>query len=520
MPTATLRPNGTLSSSGILVGAASAHVALNDNSDSSYVNLYYGGSAVSVDFGTFTLPAGAATRQARVRVRAKANPTTGVFAVSVPSSGAWFANTVGSTFTDLVDGYASISWSQATLDAVFATVTASPSDDVWISELYLDVDYALQPSTSVSAPTGTLTTTTSPTVVWTHTPGTDGGAQSHYQVRVFTAAQYGIAGFNPASSPSAYDTGVRLGASASALVGPLPNSTTYRAYVRTAQSTAGAPQWADYAFTSFSLAATAAEILTLSAVPDSVNARTRITVTRDTGTTNWGTIELERSTDGGVTWQFVRGVAGQVPPGDVWIGYDYEAGNGQTVIYRARATYLLSGLPIAGAWVQSGSVSWSAPGVDWLKSPSQPAMSMAVTVISLPVTSRERPRGVFSVIGRADPVVVSDVLHLSAGELTLLTLDDAESAELASLLEVDVLLFQTRPGERFGTRYLSIGAVSEERVGNVGDPTRHWVLPFVEVVAPADYAVDVPGLTWADIVATYVTWTTFIASIPTWGTWV
>ncbi|MEP7115113.1 MAG: hypothetical protein ABI862_17750, partial [Ilumatobacteraceae bacterium] len=385
------------------------------------------------------------------------------------------------------------------------------------SQAWSSTDFAISMTTAapvVSAPTGVVTTTTAPVVTWAH-QGTY-GPQADYQVRVFTAAQYGIAGFDPAVSPATYDSGVQIGLT-STLIVSLINALTYRAYVRTAQQIVSDLQWSPYAFTAFSLNAATAEVASVSATADNVNARTRITVTRNLATPNWATIDVQRSHDLGVTWEFVRGATGVVPPGDVWIGYDYEAGNAEPVMYRAHATYSL-GTPITGAWQQSlATVSWSTPGVDWLKDLRRPSLSLRVHVETLPALVRERPRGVFSVVGRPEPVIITDVQHLSTGDLTVITLTDDEAVALEALLAADVLLFQAGPGDRFGSRYLSIGTVTEVRLGINTDPVRQWLLPFVEVASPADFDVIIIGLTWADIIATYATWTTLGAGVATWG---
>lgn len=527
MPTAILRPNGGYADTDATfwgkVGAASASAALSDNSDASYVQRDEG-YKFPQDFGTVALPVGAVTKQIRVRARARAVTTTGTTLVmlrlaGVEISGASIESLVTTAFAEVVGAYVPVSWTQADVDAVQAGAGLGQGDSIRYAELYIDLVYALVPSVAVSGPTGNITTTNTPTVTWVHTAGTDGGPQSRYRVRVFSAAQYGAAGFNPATSAATFDSSEQINAAFSAVVGPLPNTTTYRAYVATSQTINGVPQWGDYAYTAFSIAATTSDITSVTATGDSVKGRNRITVVRNAATPYWVTLELQRSTDGGTTWASVRGVVQQTMPGDVWIGYDYETGNGQATIYRARATYGVPGLLVTGAWVQSTSVSWLTAGVDWLKDLRSPANSLQVILGqgSLAALNRARPRGVFGIVGRPDPVVISDIQHLATGEFTVITLEDDEALALEALLQADVLLLQTRPGERFGSRYLAIGDVTELRPGNAEEPSRVWLLPFTEVAAPADYEVVIAGLTWADIVATYATWTLLLAGRPTWG---
>lgn len=60
------------------------------------------------------------------------------------------------------------------------------------------------PTAVVTAPTGTVTTTTRPRISWTYSDA-EFDAQQSYHVKVFSSAQYGIGGFNPASSPNTYE---------------------------------------------------------------------------------------------------------------------------------------------------------------------------------------------------------------------------------------------------------------------------------------------------------------------------
>ena len=98
-------------------------------------------------------------------------------------------------------------------------------------ELYVDVDIVSQPSVTVNNPNGTITNTASPDVAWTFTDS-DGDTQSYYQIKVFSAAQYGAGGFDPETSTSTYDSGVIGSADTNDVVGALLANATYRAYLK------------------------------------------------------------------------------------------------------------------------------------------------------------------------------------------------------------------------------------------------------------------------------------------------
>lgn len=110
------------------------------------------------------------------------------------------------------------------------------------------------PTLNVTAPAGTIEGTTRPVVVWTYT---DTNPQRSYQARIFTAAQYGIGGFDPATSPATWDSGEVLSTATS--VEPttdLAIGVTYRAYVRVSEA---GPLYSVWDFSEFILAADVAQ---------------------------------------------------------------------------------------------------------------------------------------------------------------------------------------------------------------------------------------------------------------------
>jgi hypothetical protein len=103
-----------------------------------------------------------------------------------------------------------------------------------VSEVYLDVETNDQP-TVTGVTTSNVTTTTRPTVGWTF-GDTENDAQTRYQVIVYSAAQYGAAGFVAGTSAWTWNSGAILGDADNLQVGvDLAQGVTYRAYVRAAQ---------------------------------------------------------------------------------------------------------------------------------------------------------------------------------------------------------------------------------------------------------------------------------------------
>jgi hypothetical protein len=104
------------------------------------------------------------------------------------------------------------------------------------------------PTLTVTAPTGTVTVGR-PVVTWTATP-TSGTSIIKFRVKLFTAAQYGAGGFVPGTSTATWDSGTISGSTSSKTIGAtLVNGTSYRAYVRVAETGTEFSTWEYTSFT-------------------------------------------------------------------------------------------------------------------------------------------------------------------------------------------------------------------------------------------------------------------------------
>lgn len=510
MPTTILRPNGmpvfgpgATANAG---GAGSENVAINDNNDATFISLNPGEYYIA-SFDDFTQPASTAIVSATLRVRARASVVEyGQFVGLVDSSNSpitqfYIVPAVGSAWTTYTLGSVS-GLLDADIDGIRVfvnngTIDFGTTPTFEQSEIYLDILYANPPSVTGTAPSGTVTTTTAPTATWLYTQGTDGGPESSYQVKVFTAAQYGAGGFSPDTSTATYDSGVLSGSATTHQLPSLTNLTTYRMYVRAAQTVASQPHWSSWSFIGFSLNVTTSDVQTVVLTPDNTNARILVTVNRNTGSHAWEYLEVERSVDGGATWISVRGMDYIAVTGNSYAAYDYETGNDQDVKYRARATWISAGQTITGSWTESStSTGWVSTSV-WLKNPLDPTKNLAVTLL-LPAPDESFPRrqGVFDVLGAARPVVRSDVLGSARGEISLCSQTLAQADSLLALLQTAVLLLQMpdatsascpTPSYGWGSKYIAIGGVGKSREGRlVTSAPRAWTFSYVEVDAPAD----------------------------------
>lgn len=500
MTTTTLRPTGTVTAASSLTGGATTHACTNDDSDASYATVLGAGGLFEVSLGTVSLPAGAVMKSATVRARVKsaANPF-GFGGYVVLPSGTWATFiTSGALSTGFITFTATgpATWTQADIDGANIKLVnvGGGAQTADTAELYLDVTYALIPVTNVTYPTGTpaITTTNTPTYTWSYTQGSDGGAQSHYEVKVYTAAQYGAGGFSPDTSTTFWTSGIVVGSGTSQVSGVLTNSTTYRVYVRTAQTINGAAHWSAWDFEGFSISVTTADVSAITTTADSAHGRILIAVDRSGSA--WNFVEVQRSTDAGTTWEYVRGgeyvnpaITTKFSTGDAnnFDIYDYVSANAESTLYRARATRIVSGLPITGAWVQSSpQVAWSSTDF-WIKAPNAPALNSSFLVRRLPDPVRKVRRGVFPVLG-GRTVAISDARQQTSGELLVQTTSEAHADALLALIEEPVLLFQSPPDQRFGSRYVSVGDVTEMHLdGRVVLALRHFALPYDEVAAPA-----------------------------------
>jgi hypothetical protein len=333
MTVSTLRPNSTVSNTGTLVGAATVHAALSDDSDSSYVGLGLGDflDLFQVHFGDLpALPAGAVIKSVGMRVRSNVVfPVGKTFTAQQDNFGPLYAQSdyvitwsAITTITGPTLTQAGIT--KAQVDAVIGMCrTIDGGGDVHrVYEVYLDVVYVTVPVADPTAPTGTLTTENTPLIRWANTIDNDGGALTNFQVRVFTDAQYGAGGFDPGVSAATVDSGVLPGGGAGLwdMAPAALTNDTYRAYVRVAQTVNGVQHWSAWDFTEFTIDVTPPQAPALIVTADNANARHQLTIDESStpGAVANHYFEIERSLDAGATWGPVRQLAaGRMPNGAV-----------------------------------------------------------------------------------------------------------------------------------------------------------------------------------------------------------
>jgi hypothetical protein len=273
LSTVTIRPNSTSQvGSWSVTGAASAHAALNDNSDSSYVQLLglcrLDSQVLRVGFPTPSVPAGAKVYSVTLRRRVQSAASS----ADVPLCYHWFRcvngtiSVAGQKIGPQKSFYNSpcpTTTTPAFTDETILTATTGPGGQAWdassnligmtydlgrgdssasttlrVSEVYLDIAYQQASTVTVTAPTGTVPDT-QPTITWTYA-SPDSQPQQAYRVAVYTAAQVAAVGFVPfVSTPIQATGGYLLGEDLQWTLQDDLTDGTYSAYVQVQSRWAG-----------------------------------------------------------------------------------------------------------------------------------------------------------------------------------------------------------------------------------------------------------------------------------------
>ncbi len=195
---------------------------------------------------------------------------------------------------------------------------------------------------------------------------------------------------------------------------------------------------------------------------------------------------------------------------------DYEAPQNTTLAYYARVT---DGSTTTDSMVVTvtGVVD---RGGDCVFGLTNPLATTPVTVVSFPELRSEIRRDVVNVIGRRDPVVVSDVRQYPSGTLTVATLSDGERLSLQSMLaDGGVIAFSPKlPTYGFSDIwYLSVGNVNEQRLSPIGHaPERSFIMDVQRVAPPPADFIGPAFRTWQQLKDAGVTWNSLLTAGTTW----
>jgi len=308
MTITTLRPNADSHKPGISFSSGTTIFSLIDDSpvdDNTYVYVANNIQTPQASFiihtpDTISVSASQRVKAVRFRVRirmhstasgvsatlklANRNPNTGVldFWESFSTAGTAVIEKTGVWRTkpppDSLKRW-STEWTEFAVDAVQVNAlwyyAWNVKVNLRLTELYFDVDVRDRPTIS-PAPTVTgHTSSTRPTVAWVYVPNADSDPQVAHRVKVFSAAQYGAAGFSPDTSTATWDSGILPGAADSLTVGTaLVNGVTYKMYVAGAQDFNGSYWFSDWGVSSaFTITLTPPPVPTITVAADTTVPR-------------------------------------------------------------------------------------------------------------------------------------------------------------------------------------------------------------------------------------------------------
>ncbi|MEV6693365.1 poly-gamma-glutamate hydrolase family protein [Micromonospora sp. NPDC051196] len=223
-----------------------------------------------------------------------------------------------------------------------------------------------------------------------------------------------------------------------------------------------------------------------------------------------GQAVVERSTSG-IRWSPVRGGLGlDGTAGEDLRLDDYEFVDAVPTRYRVRVVEPETG---ATLWAESEQITPELGGV-WLKSVARPFLNREVIVKDFSAVERAARHGVFAVVGRSAPVVVSDLRGSRQWTVELLTETPAAADDLDLVLAAgDTMLIHTPADCDVPGGYVAIDTV------NISRPSRRsrrrvFALPCTEVAAPGP---DVVGatLTCQTVLNTYATCADLLAAHAT-----
>lgn len=503
MAITTVLPNATASGAALYAitgGSATEHAALSDASDSTFIMkevAIVGSASIIFDFGTTTISA--SQRVKRVRLRARCSTPTSVGKINVYlgsriDNANYFysglairgtntspATFVGPFFNSAPNGTA---WNQASINGLRAKVEEyKDSTDIGkIYELFIDVDISAQPTVTVSAPTGTITTTAAPDVTWTYTD-TDNETQAFYQIKVFSAAQYGAGGFNANTSTPTTNSGEIASSDQTAVIGELLRPATYRAYVRVAKSINGSPFWSEWAFSQFTISYTAPTIPTMLVAWSDTLGRASFTLTGATPTGYTSQyFDIHRSDNSGGVYAGIRNGEQLIPNGSfIATAEDYEAPRDTTAFYRCRAVGVDSNSnEFPSDWGTVQQVLVTNDDTWWFKAVEKPTINKgSVRVLKELSVSVQEPNTVFRPLGATRPIVVSGPIQGEDGGYNIKTVTETEWDNIYPLIvHQGIILVQDPFANQKYIRIVDREWTAETQSGNI---YRDITLRYVEV---------------------------------------
>lgn len=241
--------------------------------------------------------------------------------------------------------------------------------------------------------------------------------------------------------------------------------------------------------------------LAISGTPSQALAYISLTAT---GLTGYDTVAVQRTNPDGS--QVIIRNCNYIATGgsSSWAGFDLEAPLGAAVTYTVIAQIHNGDGSITTATANSSSLTIPTQnGTGWLKNLSQAALNTQITIAGLSDVKRPGRVQQYSVIGRQNPVVVSDVLGGRTGSFQVMTTGTADFSAITTLLGSGSTLFlQATPADMFADMYFMTAGVTEHRPAATStDATRIWSVDFIEVDSPTGALTSIPGNSYTAVVS-------------------
>ena len=382
----------------------------------------------------------------------------------------------------------------------------SDSNRAYIYDLFADLYCAARPTVALSTtPATPISGTSYPEInatfsalveAWQDNGGAPARTEVAYELKLFAAAQYLAGGFNPESSAAVWST-QGLTAPLDYMDGATPSSEqvdetpdvalpngTYRIYGR-GRRNFDAAQFGAWTYITIALNVAPCPAPLLTATLDDAHQRIVLVATPQAAAgADSPLTTIERSEDGGATWEPVRGAAPAAGAfGVAMTACDYEAARETALQYRACTEASFNDVQLVSDY-RTAAVTGSLSRANWnLKCPLDPALNMLDVLIDKdPDWTQNEDAATFRPVGRKYPVVVSMSVGGADGSLTISCHTAVEWAAVEELRDYPGALLLESP---YGwSRYIRILSRSWTETGAPEAARRRVACSFLEVGAP------------------------------------
>jgi len=152
----------------------------------------------------------------------------------------------------------------------------------------------------------------------------------------------------------------------------------------------------------------------------------------------------------------------------------------------------------------------------WLMNPSRPGQNIRVEITGFSEINQGGRTGIFEIVGRSAPVIVSDIMESNSFEFTIDAATKTEAKEIAARIALGDPMYLLVPDPNADIDTLYFTATSLKRA--VDTPGGSWsVTVSVRQVSQPAPAVYGSTYIWSDVPTNYATWTDVLAGVATWS---